>query len=94
MGNGDTIMKLTVLSPKQTIFQGEAKSIFVAGDLAEFEILEYHAPIVSLLRTGNVIVDGERKIPIQRGMLKFDQNACIILVEEASREMARVKAEM
>ncbi len=87
-------MHLTVLSPKQTIFEGEARSILVAGDLAEFEILEYHAPIVSLLRTGNVVVDGERRIPIQRGMLTFDRNACVILVEEASREMARVKAEM
>lgn len=85
-------MRLTVLSPKQTIFEGEAASIRVVGDLAEFEILEYHAPIVSLLRTGNVVVDGERKIPIQRGMLTFDRNECIILVEEASREMARVKA--
>lgn len=85
-------MQLTVLSPKQTIFEGEAHSVLVAGDLAEFEILEYHAPIVSLLRTGNVVVDGERKIPIQRGMLTFDQNQCIILVEEASRAMARVKA--
>lgn len=85
-------MKLTVLSPKQTIFEGEARSVFIAGDLAEFEILDYHAPIVSLLRTGNVLVDGERKIPIQRGMLTFDRNACMILVEETSRTMARVKA--
>ena len=87
-------MQLTVLSPKQTIFEGEARSILVVGDLAEFEILEYHAPIVSLLRTGNVVVDGERKIPIQRGMLTFDRNECVILVEEASREMTRVKATM
>ncbi len=87
-------MQLTVLSPKQTIFEGEVHSILVAGDLAEFEILEYHAPIVSLLRTGNVVVDGERRIPIQRGMLTFDRNECVILVEEASRAMTRVKAGM
>lgn len=85
-------MKLTVLSPKQTIYEGEAHSVFIAGDLAEFEILDYHAPIVSLLRTGNVLVDGHRKIPIQRGMLTFDRNECMILVEESSRTMERVKA--
>jgi len=39
-----------------------------------------------------VVVDGKRKIPIQRGMLTFDRNACVILVEEASREMEQVKA--
>jgi F-type H+-transporting ATPase subunit epsilon len=85
-------MKLMVLSPKQTIFEGEVRSIFLPGDLAEFELLDYHAPIVSLLRTGNVLVDGQRKIPIERGMLTFDRNECMILVEEASRTMARVRA--
>jgi len=87
-------MHLTVLSPKQTIYQGDVRSIQVVGDLAEFEILAYHAPIVSLLRTGNVVVDGDHRIPIQRGMLTFDRNECVILVEEASREMTRVKAGM
>jgi F-type H+-transporting ATPase subunit epsilon len=80
-------LKLTVLSPKQTIFEGEAKSVFLPGDLAEFEILDYHAPIVSLLRAGNILVDWEHKIPIRRGMVKFDRNECMILIEEESREM-------
>jgi len=84
-------MKLTVLSPKQTIFDGEAKSIFLPGDLAEFEILDYHVPIVSLLRAGNVVVDWKNKIPIRRGMIKFDRNECMILVEEESQEMEAVE---
>jgi F-type H+-transporting ATPase subunit epsilon len=83
-------LKLTVLSPKQTIFEGEAKSVFLPGDLAEFEILDYHAPIVSLLRAGNILVDWEHKIPIRRGMVKFDRNECMILIEEESREMAAI----
>ena len=85
-------MQLTVLSPKQTIFDGKAHSVLLAGDLAEFEILDYHAPIVSLLRPGNVVVDGNRKIPINRGMVKFYRNACTILVEEASGELQALQA--
>jgi F-type H+-transporting ATPase subunit epsilon len=85
-------MKVTVLSPKQTIYEGEAKSVFLPGDLAEFEILDYHAPIVSLLRAGNVVVDWADKIPIRKGMIKFDRNECMILVEEESREMEEVAA--
>ena len=84
-------MKITVLSPKQTVFEGEAKSVFLPGDLAEFEILDYHAPIVSLLRAGNVVVDWAKKIPIRRGMIKFDRNECMILVEEESTEMEAVE---
>ena len=75
-------MKLTILNPKHVIFEGEAKNIFLPGDMAEFELMDYHAPIVSLLKPGNVIVDWEKKIPIKDGMVKFDNNECMILVEE------------
>jgi len=83
-------MQLTVLSPRKVVYEGTARSIQLAGDLAEFEIMDYHAPIVSLLRPGNVVVDGEHKIPINRGMVKFSGNDCVILVEEASPQMASV----
>jgi F-type H+-transporting ATPase subunit epsilon len=75
-------MKLTVLNPKHVIYEGEAKSVRLTGDVAEFELLEHHAPIVSLLRPGEVIVDGETAIPIKRGMVRFFENDCMILVEE------------
>ena len=84
-------MKLKVLSPKRTIFEGDARSILLAGDLAEFELLDYHAPILSLLRKGNVVVDGSMRIPINRGLLKFDRNVCVILAEEAIHGLERVR---
>lgn len=75
-------MKVTILNPKHVLFDGEAKSVFLPGDLAEFELLDYHAPIVSLLRPGKVVLDWEQVIPIKQGMVKFDKNECVILVEE------------
>lgn len=75
-------MKVRILNPKRVVFEGEASSVFVPGERAEFEILEGHAPIVSLLRTGNVVLDWQYVFPIQRGMVKFDENDCTILVEE------------
>ena len=75
-------MKVTILNPKHVLFDGEARSVFLPGDLAEFELMEFHAPIVSLLRPGNVVIDWEHRIPITRGMVKFDNNECMILVEE------------
>jgi F0F1-type ATP synthase epsilon subunit len=56
--------------------------VFLPGDLAEFELLAYHAPIISLLREGRVVVDWETVIPIRRGMVRFYNNECVILVEE------------
>jgi len=75
-------VKVTVLNPKHVIFEGEAKSLFVPGDRAEFEILDYHAPIVSLLAPGDLVLDWKKKIPVTGGMIKFDNNECTILVEE------------
>jgi F-type H+-transporting ATPase subunit epsilon len=78
----DSEMTVTILNPKHTLFEGEAKSVFLPGDLAEFELLDYHAPIISLLRPGEVVLDWDKRIPIKRGMVKFDDNDCMILVEE------------
>lgn len=75
-------MKVTILNPKHVVFDGEASSVFLPGDKAEFEILDYHAPIVSLLRAGKVVLDWEKSVPIKNGMVKFDGNECMILVEE------------
>ena len=75
-------MKLVVLNPKHVIFEGEAKSVCLTGDSAEFELLDHHAPIVSLLRAGEVVVDGSESIPIKRGMVTFNRDECMILVEE------------
>lgn len=75
-------MQVQILNPKHVLYEGEAKSLFLPGDMAEFELLDFHAPIVSLLRPGQVVVDGKKGIPIKRGMVKFDNNECMILVEE------------
>lgn len=75
-------MKVTILNPKHVIFDGEARNVFLPGDLAEFELMDFHAPIVSLLRPGNVVVDWDRSVPIKAGMVRFDNNECMILVEE------------
>lgn len=75
-------MRVKILNPKHVVFDGEAKSVFLPGDMAEFELMDYHAPIVSLLRPGKVIVDWETEVPITRGMVKFDNNECMILIEE------------
>ena len=55
------------------------------GDLAEFEIMPYHAPIVSLLKAGEVVIDWTVRIPIVRGMVKYYHNECMVLVEEERR---------
>ncbi|MGB5371579.1 MAG: F0F1 ATP synthase subunit epsilon [Flavobacteriaceae bacterium] len=51
-------MYLEIVSPEATLFAGEVTSVTVPGINGEFQMLQDHAPIVSLLQAGNVKVDG------------------------------------
>jgi len=73
---------LTILTPKKAVFDGDVEQVFLPGDHGEFEILPHHAPVVSLLKPGNVVVDWKKKIPIRNGIMRFDRNECMLLVEE------------
>jgi F-type H+-transporting ATPase subunit epsilon len=75
-------MQVTILNPKQVIYEGSASTVFLPGDLAEFEIMDHHVPIVSLLRPGAVLIDSKIAIEIKKGMVKFDHNECVVLVEQ------------
>ncbi|MAZ27823.1 MAG: hypothetical protein CL868_12200 [Cytophagaceae bacterium] len=47
-------MHLEIVSPEATLFSGEATSVTVPGTDGEFQILNNHAAIVSLLDKGTV----------------------------------------
>ena len=51
-------MYLEIVSPEATLFSGEVNSVAVPGVMGEFEMLNNHAPIVSILREGNVKISG------------------------------------
>lgn len=75
---------LKVLNPKQVVFEGDVGSVFLPGEFGEFELLPYHAPILSLLREGMIVVDWKTRIPIKKGMVRFAENECVILLEQQS----------
>jgi len=51
-------MYLEIVSPEATLFSGDVVSVTVPGINGEFQMLENHAPIVSLLQKGNVKLRG------------------------------------
>ena len=51
-------MYLEIVSPEATLFSGEVTSVTVPGINGEFQMLQNHAPIVSLLQEGDVKVQG------------------------------------
>ncbi|MTG96647.1 MULTISPECIES: F0F1 ATP synthase subunit epsilon [Myroides] len=51
-------MKLEIVSPEATLFSGEVTSVSVPGVKGEFQMLNNHAPIVSILTKGDVKFTG------------------------------------
>lgn len=49
-------MILEIVSPEASLFKGEVTSISVPGVDGSFQILNNHAPIVSLLQKGTVSI--------------------------------------
>lgn len=70
-----------MLNPKHELFEGIAKSVVLPGDQGEFEVLDFHRPIISLLKEGNIVIDG-KFLPIKRGVAKFHKEELVALVEE------------
>lgn len=52
-------MYLEIVSPEATLFSGDVISIAVPGINGEFEMLNNHAPVVSLLKEGQVKIYGD-----------------------------------
>lgn len=55
-------MYLEIVSPEATLFAGEVTSVTVPGINGEFQMLNNHAPIVSLLQKGKVTIQGDISI--------------------------------
>lgn len=65
-------MYLEIVSPETTLFNGEVDSVSVPGVNGDFEMLNNHAPIVSILKEGFVKISGNINIS-EENASKFEQ---------------------
>ena len=57
-----SLMKLEIITPESNVFSGEAKSVSLPGLDGVFQVLNNHAPVISALKKGNLIVELERPL--------------------------------
>jgi F-type H+-transporting ATPase subunit epsilon len=78
-------MKIEIITPDAKVFEGDIKSIRVPGKLGSFQVLKDHAPIISTLENGPVIMvdqDGkETRYEINGGVIEVKANRIILLAE-------------
>jgi F-type H+-transporting ATPase subunit epsilon len=77
-------MKLTIITPSNTLFAGECKLVQMPGTNGLFEVLDRHAPMIALLGKGKIKVqdpdDNETFFDVEGGTLKVNNNQAVILV--------------
>ena len=77
-------MKLEILTPDTKIFEGEVRSVTVPGTMGSFEVLNDHAPVISTLEDGKVIIrtdKDEETIFIKGGVIEVLNNHIMVLAE-------------
>tara|TARA_B110000444_G_scaffold209821_1_gene204875 strand:- start:16298 stop:16573 length:276 start_codon:yes stop_codon:yes gene_type:complete len=85
-------MYLEIISPEAKIFSGEVTSVSVPGLNGYFQILNNHAPIVSTLKTGNVLIEGNLEIS-DEFKSKFEKvdGKTILKIKSGTIEMSKNK---
>ncbi len=77
-------MHLEIITPDETLYNGEVESVTLPGKKGAFQVLKNHAAIISSLSIGKIKYkkDGsEHEIMIKNGMVEVLKNNITVLVE-------------
>lgn len=78
-------MKIEIITPDRKVFEGDIKSVRVPGKKGSFQVLKDHAPIVSTLDNGPVIMvdqnGNESVYEINGGVIEVKANKIILLAD-------------
>ncbi|MBL7877331.1 MAG: ATP synthase F1 subunit epsilon [Cyclobacteriaceae bacterium] len=77
-------MHLEIITPEKKIFEGDVASATFPGEDGSFQILNDHAPLVSLLKEGVVEYKSNQlseKLHITGGVVEVLKNKVILLAD-------------
>lgn len=83
MGNTDNI-KLTILTPQDTLFEGYVEKVELPGEKGRFMVLKNHAPVISSLVEGKVVYTSEgtaEEVRVRIGFVRVDYNEVTVCAE-------------
>jgi len=77
-------LKVSVISPEASLYEGEAKSVIVPAFDGEMGILTGHAPLMTLLGKGELRIEGStpKKFAIEGGFLQIINNNVRVVTEK------------
>lgn len=80
------MLKISVISPEATVFEGEARSLVAPAFDGEVGILENHAPMVTTLGRGELSIgDGAQRFQVEGGFMQVVDNVVRVVTEKAAK---------
>jgi F-type H+-transporting ATPase subunit epsilon len=81
-------MTLNILTPEQSVFNGDVYGVQMPGITGLFEVLDKHAPMIAALKVGRLKVLKDKQsqfqlFDIQGGFVEVLDNKVTVLVEGA-----------
>jgi len=75
-------LRVDILTPEKSLFQGEATAVQFPGTEGLFQVLTDHAPIMASLAQGSIVIDGDSgrtTVDIQGGVVEVSNNIVSVL---------------
>lgn len=77
-------MTVDIITPDRKVFSGEANAVTFPGTQGQFQVLNNHAPLVSTLDKGQILVQtasGQQAFTVDGGVVEVLQNKVLVLAE-------------
>jgi F-type H+-transporting ATPase subunit epsilon len=81
------MLKVSVVSPEATLYEGDATSVVAPAFDGEVGILPSHAPMITVLGTGILRVEGDTpaKFTVSGGFVQVVDDNVRVVTERATR---------
>jgi F-type H+-transporting ATPase subunit epsilon len=82
-------MRVTILSPDRSVFDGEAASVVAPAYDGEVGILPHHAPFITLLGEGRLVVRTDsavQRFKVRGGFLQVRDDVVRLVTEHAEED--------
>jgi len=74
------MFKISISDQERKLYEELVSQVSLPGEEGEFAVLDFHAPMISLLKAGKILVDG-KYLPIRKGIALVARNELFVLVE-------------
>ena len=78
------MLKIRIITPSEALFDGEVESVTLPGTAGSFSVLDMHAPIISSLESGKVVVktaNGDQEYALNSGFVEVKNNIITVCIE-------------